>query len=230
MSQKLVAAIDSMFALRRAAQGLQVTIPPTAASKVTAGAGLLISCLDLGKAMAAIVRDDPNGGWLAAHVLQRPQMEHFLRGAFFLGLASEEEARRFIEKDKLPVRSEGRKKGATTISLSEMADEVDRKWGWGDKLKHAVDGTKRDLHGAVHGGAQVVRIYCSKGEIGDPSVPAKDLVGMFCNPLVFSAQALLLLSRDENVTVEDRRSLNEVLQRAREATRQAGESLDQGAN
>lgn len=225
MPDDIKEAIAALLGLREAAGGLRFAIPEDSASKLTTGIALLLSVLDLGSAIAALVENDPEGGWLASHTLQRPQMEHFLRGAFFLGPASTSEADRFLQEGKMPTRKDGNGK-KRPIWLAKLAEEASFWWEWEAALREACSGTNDDLSDLVHGGRRVVAIYYFDDSIGAAKVSSKELVGMFCNPLVYSAQALILLRRIANVGHERDAIIKLALDTAHHAVVKAGLSLD----
>lgn len=193
---------DQLIRLRVVAGGLSLDHSITHPLKLQAGSALLTSSLDLGTAIARLNQSDPEHSWVAAHLLHRPQFEHFMRGAFFAGPATSEEAQTFLDQDRMPRRARETGKWGS-MTLAQVVKETSDHWGGGDIPSQVFEGTKVDLHGLVHGGKVIVDIYTHGPALGANKATTEEVCGSMNNPLVVSAialESLLTLSvRDQAV-------------------------------
>lgn len=126
---------------------------------------LLMASMEHAEAVAFLMEHGPRYYGMPAIALLRPQIECFLRGIFFhSSAASEQEVRDFIQHDRLPRRSDGNGK-MRPISLNEMEAIACQEF---TSISMQLSGTPvsrlfsfrpQELHGLVHGGADMVVRY-----------------------------------------------------------------------
>lgn len=222
---------EILTALRDELRNCELTVPDGAGAKFQAGLPLLLSAFDLAVSMATIVLHDPEGGWVAAHTLHRPQFEHFVRGMFFLGPASEPEAHAFLSRGVLPSKTITIKKGRTrqkkkvSISRDDMVQKVANHFGFGDTLATTYAETYGPNSGLLHGGREIPQIYWQGGELGTAKATPDEIVGTFCNPLVVALSAFAQLPSLGLKSLNNERT-NELLGRGAKMLQIAGTNLD----
>ena len=180
---------NQLVRLREAAGGLSLAHSDVRGSKRQAGIALLTSALDLGAAMGRLCKCDPQHGWVAAHLLHRPQFEHFMRGCFFIGPATPAEAEAFVREDRMPMRR-GRRGKKAPITLAQLTAETSASWGGGAVPSTVLDGTKADMHGLVHGGKVIVDVYTHGDSVGANKATPEQVAASLNNTLVLSCMAL----------------------------------------
>lgn len=180
---------NQLIRLREAAGGLSLAQSDVRGAKRQAGTALLTSALDLGAAMGRLCKCDPLHSWVAAHLLQRPQFEQCMRGCFFAGPATIEEAQAFVSEDRMPKRKGPRGKLAP-ITLARITAETSNHWGGGGVPSEVLEGTKVDMNGLVHGGKVIVDIYTHGDGVGANKATPEEIGASMNNPLVVSCVAL----------------------------------------
>ena len=171
--------------------------------------------MDTTLASLFLLETHSESAWVAALALQRVQLDYFLRGAYFCRVASEKEVHRFNRNGKMPKRADvsGKKRD---IYLMEIAREVSIHCGFGSKLESMVHGHWHPLSAIVHGGKELVAIYCHKGEMGDISVDVSEL-----HPIVNNEVVIVLLGLALAMTLSSlsERDVSEIVSAAyRDAT------------
>nr|WP_298130715.1 hypothetical protein [uncultured Pseudoxanthomonas sp.] len=197
---------NQLIRLRGAAGGLSLAQSDVRGAKRQAGIALLTSALDLGAAMGRLCKCDPLHSWVAAHLLHRPQFEHFMRGCFFVGPATPDEAEAFVREDRMPIRKAGRGK-KTPITLTQITAETSAYWGGGAVPSAVLNGTKSDMHGLVHGGKVIVDVYTHGDSVGANKATPEQVAASLNNALVLSCLALQSL-----VTLSDPGEASEAAQ------------------
>jgi hypothetical protein len=222
---------EILTALRDELRNCELIVPDGVGAKFQAGLPLILSAFDLAVSMSTLVRFDPEGGWVAAHTLHRPQFEHFVRGMFFLGPASEAEAHTFLSRGVLPFKTITQKKGRTRhkkkvpISRDDMAEKVAKYFQFGDTLATAYSATYGSNSGLLHGGREIHQIYWQGGELGTAKATPDEIVGTFCNPLVVALSAFAHLASLGLKSLYNART-HELLGRGAEILQIAGTKLD----
>jgi hypothetical protein len=132
-------------------------------------AALLMASMEHAEAVAFLLEHGPRYHGMPAIALVRPQIECFLRGVFFHSEAtSDQEVTNFIQRDELPKRSDadGRKR---PISMAQMEDVTTQAFGEiskqlsKDPMPKLFAVSPKELHGLVHGGAEVLDLYRING-------------------------------------------------------------------
>ncbi len=185
-----------LIRLRSVAGGLSIDSSIVSGAKCQAAVALLTSALDLGAATARLIKCDPEHSWVAAHTLHRPQFEHFMRGAFFAGPASEEEALAFVGQDRMPRRADSQNK-LSTITLAQLVHETSQHWGGGDAPSELWRGVRSELNSIVHGGKAVVDVYTHGSGVGANKATPEQICSSMNNSLAISCivlETLLSLS------------------------------------
>ena len=205
-------AADQLIRLRAVAGGLSLDDSLVDGVKRQAGIALMTSALDLGAAMGRLNKCDPEHSWVAAHLLHRPQYEHFMRGAFYAGPSSVKEAQDFVRNDRMPKRQGER--GLSTITLAQLTEENSAHWQWGSTPRAVLRGTTIDMSGLVHGGKVVVDIYTHGDAIGANKATPEQVCASMNNPLAVSCIALKTLHA-LSLTSPEREAVEQELDRAR---------------
>lgn len=169
--------------------------------KAMVGSTLIPASIDVAIASARLVAADRSNMWVPAHALFRIQMEHFSRGAFFLGVASQNQARRFLAEDVLPKRTFGLGK-KKPIWPRRMVDECSSWYEWGDGFCKMFDGLNDGLNSLVHGGRSICNIYWDAEKVGFDKVSEQEACDLLVNPLSLAAQGVVVLMRYEGFSVE----------------------------
>jgi len=134
---------------------------------------LLAASLDHAESATLLLAANPATYGVSAFALFRPQLESFCRAVMF-SLSSEvsdDEVRAFIAKDTLPQRvpAGGKKKGdirfdaISNITMREMNAIGEQMDGTKETFKRFVLFAMKDLHGFVHGGSVLYRMYTDGG-------------------------------------------------------------------
>lgn len=179
-----VRAADALGALRLAQIALgHLGLPENPRTATTIP--LVLASMDMAAAAYALLVNQPERAWVAALALQRIQMEHVLRGAFFAKAATDAELDRFRRTGRMPRR------GKRQIYLQELAEESAEHLKWDkSRLSPVVKNHHDDLSGLVHGGREVLAVYMQHEEWGDITVDWDELGGHVGDILVFAQLAL----------------------------------------
>lgn len=126
---------------------------------------LLYSSICQARSAAQVVSVDPVDSLFAAFILQRSQLDHCLRGAFFARAASEQELRYFLENDGLMPRDGG-------LGARRLATIVSESFEWEpkDKIEQVVANHWGTLSAMSHGGMATLGYYVHEDGLGPPSV------------------------------------------------------------
>ena len=132
-------------------------------------ATLLMASMEHAEAVALLLEHGPRYHGMPAITLVRPQIECFLRGVFFHShAATDQEVMDFIERDELPKRADNTRK-KRSISLAQMEGIAKQAFGEismqlsKEPLPRLFAFSPKELHGIVHGGAEVLRLYQING-------------------------------------------------------------------
>ena len=122
----------------------------------------LFSSIAQSRSAMKLIELDPTDSIFAAFILMRSQIEHFLRGAFLAGPASDTEFQHFMQHEKLLPR------GEISLGPRTLAPIVEAHFGWGkkSKLTAMVRGHYDDLNGATHGGRAMLGWYLAGNIVG----------------------------------------------------------------
>ena len=218
--------------LREQLHKAEATVPKDSPLKFAAGLSLLLSAFDMAISMTTLLLADPSVTWVSAHVLHRPQLEHYIRGMFFLGPASEKEAEVFLTKSELPNRTRvvgegGRQRELSKrITHAEMVAEVVNHFGLPENL-NATNAATWDSHNdLVHGGRLITKIYYDENHFGPALVTAENILGMLCNPLATALSAFAMLPEIGFKSL-DHENVRELMDRGRNVLTVAGKCLDE---
>lgn len=130
---------------------------------------LLMASMEHAEAVAFLLENGPRYHGMPAMALVRPQIECFLRGVFFHSEATtDQEVMNFIQRDELPKRADdaGRKR---SISMAQMENIATQAFGEISKqlskepMPKIFAVSPKELHGLVHGGAEVLDLYRING-------------------------------------------------------------------
>jgi len=162
--------------------------------KVEIGLSLLRASADHAIASARLIEVTQAELGASVVVLARSQIDSFLRGVFFLQIATDEEVDYFIENDEMPSRkmpngNMGRLGPKTLASMVEAELGITEN----GKLFPMVDNTWKSFSGFTHGGMHMVQTYSEADEIGS-NIAADNLINLLRNMSVlvtFSACAMV---------------------------------------
>lgn len=149
---------------------------------------LVLSSLDMADTVCFLLEAAPEQHWVGAMALQRAQMEHLLRAAYFARVGTPEEVTKFRTKGDLPTRpKDNPEEGDRAIYLREIAAEAYHDLGDDlPKLLNMVKNHARDLSGFLHGGKEIVDVYSRMHEeLGNIELSWDDLQDMVDNVAVF---------------------------------------------
>lgn len=231
MSEELEEIEAVLRGLREQLHEAEAAIPEDAPLKFAAGLSLLLSAFDMAISMTTLLLADPAVTWVSAHVLQRPQFEHYIRGMFFLGPASEEEAEAFLTKSELPARislvGEGSRQREVSkqITHAQMVTEVVDHYGLPENLITINAATWKSHNDLVHGGRVITGIYFHDNQFGPADVTADNIVGMLCNPLATALGAFAMLPEIGFKSLQTDK-VRELMDRGHKALEVAGRCLD----
>jgi len=113
----------------------------------------------------AIVLSLEHSLYASAYALDRPLMECFVRGAWILHCASDDQIQLIKEKDKF------------NLSLSEMLVAVEKCKDWPETLSLFLKKCLKALHSFTHGGLQIIARRM-KDEYIEQDVDEVELIGM----------------------------------------------------
>lgn len=126
---------------------------------------MLMASMEHAEAVAFLMEHGPYYYGMPAIALLRPQIECFLRGVFFHSSAvSEQEVSDFVQHDRLPKRPDGNGR-MRPISLNEMETIAHQEFTnisvqlSGNPISRLFPFRPQELHGLVHGGADLVLRY-----------------------------------------------------------------------
>lgn len=138
---------------------------PEATPRKQLSAALLMASMEHAEAVAFLLEHGPHYHGMPAMALVRPQIECFLRGVFFHSDATtDQEVMDFIEHDELPKRADcdGKKRSVSLAQMEEVAtqafSEISQQLSRAP-LSRLFAFSPKELHGLVHGGAEVVMLY-----------------------------------------------------------------------
>lgn len=127
---------------------------------------LLLASLDTGEAALVLLKLRPERGLVPALALERVQIEHVYRAAFFAAVATEHELARFQQNGKMPVRR--LKKRRQQIRVRQILREVEANLGFQpSELAELVYPRYEQLSTVIHGGIEIPRMYWQNDEMGD---------------------------------------------------------------
>jgi len=150
---------------------------------------LVLSSLDMADTVCFLLEAAPERCWVGAAALQRAQIEHLLRAAYFARAATDDEVEAFRTEGKLPKRPNERPdRPDRTIYLREIAEEAYRD-ELGENLPKLLAMIKNhhgDLSGLLHGGKEIVDVYSRMhDELGNIELEWDELLDTVDNVAVF---------------------------------------------
>jgi hypothetical protein len=174
-----------------------------ATDRIWAALPLLKSSIDIGAASTQLLLQDPIQYGIASAALHRPQLEQFLRGAFFgcAALTTGDEVARFLKNEDMPKRpnKQGEEKSVTLNFMARaVAKEISKKStgteppAW-EKLPNMVEYAKKFLDSAVHGGSAVHASYYNDMVCFDPRPLADG--ALIANTAVIALLAMTQISQ-----------------------------------
>lgn len=150
---------------------------------------LVLSSLDMADTVCFLLEAAPERYWVGAAALQRAQIEHLLRAAYFARAATEVEVEAFRTEGELPRRPHDRPdRPDRTIYLREIAQEAYQEVLGDDlpKLLAMIKNHHGDLSGFLHGGKEIVDVYSRMhDELGNIELEWDELLGTVDNVAVF---------------------------------------------
>jgi hypothetical protein len=150
---------------------------------------LVLSSLDMADTVCYLLEAAPERYWVGAAALQRAQIEHLLRAAFFARAGTIEEVEAFRTDGKLPKRPHERPgRPDRTIYLREIAEEAYHDVLGEDlpKLLTMIKNHHGDLSGFLHGGKEIVDVYSRMhDELGNIELEWEELLDTVDNVAVF---------------------------------------------
>lgn len=165
--EEFIASVNGALPCVRAVHEAMANLGNIHSERTNIALPLLLASLDTAEAALVLLKLCPERGLVPAFALQRVQIEHVFRAAFFASVANERELNRFLTRGKMPNRQlSGNRRQA--IKVRQILQEVAEDLGFEpSELAGLVYPRYERLSALVHGGIEIPRIYLQNEQMGD---------------------------------------------------------------